>query len=139
MSIKSQIEMAFNTFIRQLRDVICNEHGYYYVNYEQDNKGNKKIIIGDTPLIVLVLCITMLLLTILTLSFKAGILSQAIAVVMLLGMSALLVLALVVGKLKTVPLNVNILIILIIISCLVILGLSAKDIVELINVLGRKL
>jgi len=110
------------------KKIWLDESGYYYAEYKEEPGGKKRIIIGEPTLIVLILCITLLLFSVLALSYKAGLLSQAITLFIILSMLGLVGLIIFIGKFKILDVNVNFLLLLMALLCLVILGLNAKEI-----------
>jgi len=110
------------------KKIWLDESGYYYAEYKEEPNGKKRIIIGDPTLIVLVLCITLLLLSVIVLSYKAGLLSQAITLFIILSMVGLVGLIIFIGKFKILNFNLNFLLWLMVLLCLVILGLNAREI-----------
>ncbi|RLF31718.1 MAG: hypothetical protein DRN08_07540 [Thermoplasmata archaeon] len=105
-----------------------DESGYYYAEYKEDPNGKKRIVISEVTLIILIVCLTLLLLTVLVLTYKAGLLSQGITLLIILLMVGLEGVIVLIGKRKDVEVNFNLLLAVIALLCLVILGLNAKEI-----------
>lgn len=105
-----------------------DESGYYYAEYKEDPNGKKRIVISEVTLIILIVCLTLLLLTVLVLTYKAGLLSQGITLLIILLMVGLEGVIVLIGKRKDVEVNFNLLLLMIALLCLVILGLNAKEI-----------
>ena len=105
-----------------------DESGYYYAEYKEDPNGKKRIVISEVTLIILIVCLTLLLLTVLVLTYKAGLLSQGITLLIILLMVGLEGVIVLIGKRKDVEVNFNLLLVVIALLCLVILGLNAKEI-----------
>ena len=110
------------------KKIWLDESGYYYAEYKEDPNGKKRIVISEVTLIILIVCLTLLLLTVLVLTYKAGLLSQGITLLIILLMVGLEGVIVLIGKRKDVEVNFNLLLLMIALLCLVILGLNAKEI-----------
>ena len=138
MNVINRLRNWARVFSDPWRRVWTDEGGWYYAEYTKDPEGKKRITVGETTLIILIVCITLLCLTILALSYKAGLLSQVITFFLIVAMLIFLSLVIVFGKIKTHAFNINGLLLLIVILCLLILGLNVRDIKDLFGGLFSK-
>ena len=100
--------------------------GYYYVSYQKDEKGNRKVSVATSTINLVIICVFLLLMSGILVVASRGSLPPAILAILLVFALLGVVAVWIVARSKA-PFPMNSLLILIAILILIVLGVSVSD------------
>ncbi len=129
--------MNLKNIVHSAVQLLNNENGYYYYNFEKekDKSGNERIKADTSTLNLLIICVTVLFVTILLLAYQAKLFSHAIVFLIVLSFLIFMGYSLRVARSASKNVHINKILFVLLVLCLVLLCYSISDILNIGKIL----
>jgi len=137
MYSKKKCQQIGAQLLANLRKYWNDESGYYYIEFKEDKEGKRQVKIESGIVYTLIVCITILFLTISVLAYQSK--AFPLAIVLLITVSFLAFLTVMILAIRSkwgVALQITLAVMLAL--CLGILGFHIKDIIDVLRTLSIK-